>query len=170
MNGTGMSLSVLLLARESYGRTQRLAGTRHTPPTQPAARPRPWRRWTRQREDLYRYEPVEAVTQAHRQLRDRGGDRPEMQRIWRMIEELRVSYFAQELRTPYPVSDQRIYQAINELAGRCGNRTAWSLSGLLPGSLQCGRMTQQGRFAGRGGCHARAVGPDANAVVAGPVV
>ncbi|MGH3575396.1 MAG: DUF3418 domain-containing protein [Pseudonocardiaceae bacterium] len=31
---------------------------------------------------------------------------------------MRVSYFAQELRTPYPVSDQRIYQAIDELAGR----------------------------------------------------
>jgi ATP-dependent helicase HrpA len=35
-----------------------------------------------------------------------------------MIEELRVSYFAQELRTPYPVSDQQIYQAMHELAGR----------------------------------------------------
>jgi ATP-dependent helicase HrpA len=34
-----------------------------------------------------------------------------------MIEELRVSYFAQELRTPYPVFDQRIYQAMNELTG-----------------------------------------------------
>jgi ATP-dependent helicase HrpA len=44
---------------------------------------------------------------------------PEAQRIRWMIEELRVSYFAQELRTPYPVSDQRIYQAIDELAGRC---------------------------------------------------
>jgi ATP-dependent helicase HrpA len=33
-----------------------------------------------------------------------------------MIEELRVSYFAQELRTPYPVSDKRIYQAMDELA------------------------------------------------------
>jgi ATP-dependent helicase HrpA len=44
---------------------------------------------------------------------------PEAQRIRWMIEELRVSYFAQELRTPYPVSDQRIYQTIDELAGRC---------------------------------------------------
>ena len=50
---------------------------------------------------------VEAVTQAYRQLRDPGGDGPELQ----------VSYFAQELRTPYPASDQRIYQAMNELTG-----------------------------------------------------
>ncbi|MGH3950511.1 MAG: DUF3418 domain-containing protein [Pseudonocardiaceae bacterium] len=34
-----------------------------------------------------------------------------------MIEELRVSYFAQELRTPYPVSDKRIYRTIDELRG-----------------------------------------------------
>ena len=31
-----------------------------------------------------------------------------------MIEELRVSYFAQQLGTPYPVSDKRIRNAINE--------------------------------------------------------
>jgi ATP-dependent helicase HrpA len=37
---------------------------------------------------------------------------PEQQQIRWMIEELRVSYFAQELRTPYPISDKRIYQAI----------------------------------------------------------
>jgi len=61
---------------------------------------------------------IDAVTQAYRQLRDQGGDEPEMQRIRWMIEELRVSYFAQELRTPYPVSDQRIYQAMNELASQ----------------------------------------------------
>ncbi|MGH3827040.1 MAG: DUF3418 domain-containing protein, partial [Pseudonocardiaceae bacterium] len=57
---------------------------------------------------------IDAVTQAYQQL----GDGPEPQRIRWMIEELRVSYFAQELRTPYPVSDQRIYQAINELNGQ----------------------------------------------------
>jgi ATP-dependent RNA helicase HrpA len=61
---------------------------------------------------------IDAVTQAYRQLRDQGGDEPELQRILWMIEELRVSYFAQELRTPYPVSDQRIYQAMNGLAGQ----------------------------------------------------
>jgi ATP-dependent helicase HrpA len=31
------------------------------------------------------------------------------------IEELRISYFAQELRTPYPVSDVRLYRAMDGL-------------------------------------------------------
>ncbi|MGH3771884.1 MAG: DUF3418 domain-containing protein [Pseudonocardiaceae bacterium] len=61
---------------------------------------------------------IGAVTQAYRQLRDQNGDGPGLQRIRWMIEELRVNYFAQELRTPYPVSDQRIYQAMNELASQ----------------------------------------------------
>ncbi|MGH3822768.1 MAG: ATP-dependent RNA helicase HrpA, partial [Pseudonocardiaceae bacterium] len=52
---------------------------------------------------------IHAVTHAARHL---VADGPEQQRIRWMIEELRVSYFAQELRTPYPISDQRIYQAI----------------------------------------------------------
>ena len=55
---------------------------------------------------------VAAVTQAYRQLRAHLGDVPEVVQIRWMIEELRISYFAQELRTPYPVSDKRIYQAI----------------------------------------------------------
>jgi ATP-dependent helicase HrpA len=59
---------------------------------------------------------VGAVTQAYRKLPDQVVEGPAPQRIRWMIEELRVSYFAQELRTPYPVSDQRIYQAIDELA------------------------------------------------------
>lgn len=37
---------------------------------------------------------------------------PEVQAIRWMIEELRVSYFAQQLGTPYPVSDKRILQAM----------------------------------------------------------
>jgi len=59
---------------------------------------------------------VRLVTAAYRGLRDDVGDDRELERIRWMIEELRVSYFAQELRTPYPVSDQRIYQAMNELS------------------------------------------------------
>jgi ATP-dependent helicase HrpA len=55
---------------------------------------------------------IEAVVRAYQAL----SERPEAERIRWMLEELRVSYFAQELRTPYPVSDQRIYQAIDELA------------------------------------------------------
>jgi ATP-dependent helicase HrpA len=32
-----------------------------------------------------------------------------------MLEELRVSYFAQALGTPYPVSDKRILKAMDQL-------------------------------------------------------
>ncbi|MFD0787262.1 DUF3418 domain-containing protein, partial [Micromonospora azadirachtae] len=35
-----------------------------------------------------------------------------------MIEELRVNVFAQALGTPYPVSEQRIYRAMDEAEGR----------------------------------------------------
>jgi ATP-dependent helicase HrpA len=34
-----------------------------------------------------------------------------------MIEELRVGLFAQALGTAYPVSDVRVYRAIDQLAG-----------------------------------------------------
>ena len=34
-----------------------------------------------------------------------------------MIEELRVSLFAQQLGTRYPVSEQRIYRALDQVAG-----------------------------------------------------
>jgi len=35
-----------------------------------------------------------------------------------MIEELRVNVFAQALGTPYPVSEQRIYRAMDDVEGR----------------------------------------------------
>ncbi|MGH3915701.1 MAG: ATP-dependent RNA helicase HrpA [Pseudonocardiaceae bacterium] len=60
---------------------------------------------------------IENVTHAYRELHDELGDRPELTQIRWMIEELRVSYFAQELRTPYPVSDKRIYRALDALSG-----------------------------------------------------
>nr|WP_258132935.1 DUF3418 domain-containing protein [Cronobacter sakazakii] len=34
-----------------------------------------------------------------------------------MIEELRVIYFAQQLGTPYPVSDKRVLQAMVQVSG-----------------------------------------------------
>ena len=40
----------------------------------------------------------------------------EAQQIRWMIEELRVTTFAQALGTPYPVSDKRIYRAMDDLA------------------------------------------------------
>ncbi len=60
---------------------------------------------------------IAAVTQAYQQLRDELGERPDVARIRWMIEELRVSYFAQALRTPHPISDQRIHQAIASARG-----------------------------------------------------
>ncbi|WP_083929401.1 ATP-dependent RNA helicase HrpA [Catelliglobosispora koreensis] len=39
-----------------------------------------------------------------------------LQQVRWMIEELRISYFAQELGTAYPVSDVRIYRALAEIA------------------------------------------------------
>jgi ATP-dependent helicase HrpA len=39
-----------------------------------------------------------------------------LQRIGWMIEELRVSFFAQKLGTPHPVSDKRIHRAMDQLA------------------------------------------------------
>jgi ATP-dependent helicase HrpA len=33
-----------------------------------------------------------------------------------MIEELRISFFAQELRTPYPISEVRVYRVLDDLA------------------------------------------------------
>ncbi|MDQ4102564.1 MAG: DUF3418 domain-containing protein, partial [Actinomycetota bacterium] len=57
---------------------------------------------------------VRAVEQAYQQLRHELGNHPDVQQIRWMIEELRVSYFAQQLRTPYPISDKRIYQAMHD--------------------------------------------------------
>ncbi|QCR36052.1 ATP-dependent RNA helicase HrpA [Nissabacter sp. SGAir0207] len=41
---------------------------------------------------------------------------PDVREIRWMIEELRVSYFAQQLGTPYPISDKRILQAMEQVA------------------------------------------------------
>jgi ATP-dependent helicase HrpA len=49
-------------------------------------------------------------------LRGGGPHAGELARIRWMIEELRISYFAQGHGTPYPVSDVRIYRAIDDLA------------------------------------------------------
>ncbi|SIO94034.1 ATP-dependent RNA helicase HrpB [Vibrio spartinae] len=61
---------------------------------------------------------IEAVTQDYRELLNKipqGASIPENVKAIRwMIEELRVSFFAQQLGTPYPVSDKRIKNAISE--------------------------------------------------------
>ncbi|GII26192.1 ATP-dependent helicase [Planosporangium mesophilum] len=58
---------------------------------------------------------VEQVWQEYEQLRTEVPDSPDLRRIRWMVEELRVSLFAQSLGTPYPVSEQRIYRAMDAL-------------------------------------------------------
>nr|WP_283138299.1 ATP-dependent RNA helicase HrpA [Rhizohabitans arisaemae] len=63
----------------------------------------------RDREWMAKIAPVRAAFEAL----PPGEGRTEIR--W-MLEELRVSYFAQTLGTPHPVSDKRIYRAINQLS------------------------------------------------------
>ncbi|PRC45345.1 hypothetical protein C6A85_95630, partial [Mycobacterium sp. ITM-2017-0098] len=42
---------------------------------------------------------------------------PDVVDIARMIEELRVSLWAQQLGTPRPISEQRIYRALDAVHG-----------------------------------------------------
>ncbi len=65
---------------------------------------------------------VDEVQQAYERLLDEppqgGVDAEALERIRWMIEELRVSLFAEALGTPQPVSEKRIYRAIDELSRR----------------------------------------------------
>jgi ATP-dependent helicase HrpA len=56
---------------------------------------------------------VQDVEAAYAEVRGLPGDDG---RIRWMIEELRISYFAQTLGTAYPISEKRIYRAIDDLA------------------------------------------------------
>jgi ATP-dependent helicase HrpA len=70
--------------------------------------------------DRERTEAVGQVQREYRQLLDQvppGHPVPDGLRDVRwMLEELRVSYFAQNLGTPYPISDKRIYKALDDLS------------------------------------------------------
>jgi ATP-dependent helicase HrpA len=55
---------------------------------------------------------VQDVQQAYAEVRGRPGDDGSIR--W-MIEELRIGYFAQTLGTAYPVSEKRLYKAIDSL-------------------------------------------------------
>ncbi|MEZ8739473.1 ATP-dependent RNA helicase HrpA [Photobacterium swingsii] len=61
---------------------------------------------------------IESIVSDYKELLNKipkGQPVPEpVKEIRWMIEELRVSYFAQQLGTPYPVSDKRVRNAINE--------------------------------------------------------
>ncbi len=41
---------------------------------------------------------------------------PDVREVRWMLEELRISFFAQELRTPYPISEVRLYRVLDDLA------------------------------------------------------
>lgn len=71
----------------------------------------------RDRAQMLRVEHVQQVWQQWRQKLppDRTQD-DEVKEIRWMIEELRVSLFAQQLGTAYPVSEKRILQAIEQLS------------------------------------------------------
>ena len=74
--------------------------------------------WPREAEvDAVKAERVRLVEQAYAQVRDRlPQDVPEppgLGEVRWMIEELRVSLFAQRLRTAYPISEQRIYRVLD---------------------------------------------------------
>jgi ATP-dependent helicase HrpA len=62
---------------------------------------------------------VEVVQAAYRELLDSlppaRREAPDVRQIRWMIEELRVSLFAQSLKTAYPVSEQRIYRAMDQI-------------------------------------------------------
>jgi ATP-dependent helicase HrpA len=58
---------------------------------------------------------VHELLREYQRLRDGQPPSPELRQIRWMIEELRVSYFAQTLGTPYPVSEKRIRRALAEL-------------------------------------------------------
>ncbi|HEV2783230.1 MAG TPA: ATP-dependent RNA helicase HrpA [Actinophytocola sp.] len=61
---------------------------------------------------------MDSVHRVHQEYRRRAAQLPPSQQLrdirW-MIEELRISYFAQTLGTPYPVSEKRILRALDEL-------------------------------------------------------
>ena len=48
--------------------------------------------------------------------RDARPDRPKIREVRWMIEELRVSFFAQQLGTAYPISEKRILKALGQAA------------------------------------------------------
>jgi ATP-dependent helicase HrpA len=55
------------------------------------------------------------VQQEFAELRREMPGRDGLAEIRWMIEELRVNLFAQALGTPYPISEQRIYRAMDSL-------------------------------------------------------
>jgi ATP-dependent helicase HrpA len=63
---------------------------------------------------------VHRVQEEYERLRATAPAGTEVEQIRWMIEELRVSLFAQQLGTPYPISEKRIYRALHHLLGDLG--------------------------------------------------
>jgi ATP-dependent helicase HrpA len=70
--------------------------------------------------DRERTREIQQIEGEYRQLLDQvpaGHQVPDgLRQVRWMLEELRVNYFAQALGTPYPISDRRIYRALDELS------------------------------------------------------
>ncbi|HFI5322772.1 TPA: ATP-dependent RNA helicase HrpA [Serratia liquefaciens] len=72
----------------------------------------------RDRAQMLRVEQVQQVWQQWlNKLPPKRQQDEEVKEVRWMIEELRVSLFAQQLGTPYPISDKRILQTIEQLSG-----------------------------------------------------
>jgi len=72
----------------------------------------------RDRVQMLRIEQTQrAVTQWMNKLPVKRQQEPEVKEVRWMIEELRVSLFAQQLGTPYPISEKRITQVMDQLSG-----------------------------------------------------
>jgi ATP-dependent RNA helicase HrpA len=60
---------------------------------------------------------IQEIQQEYAHLRGAVPPSDGLAEIRWMIEELRVNYFAQALGTPQPVSDRRIWRAMDDLTG-----------------------------------------------------
>jgi ATP-dependent helicase HrpA len=62
---------------------------------------------------------VQELTEEYADLRARAGDEDidALEEVRWMIEELRISFFAQALGTPYPVSEKRVWRAFDAIGG-----------------------------------------------------
>ena len=74
------------------------------------------------RRDQVNMAKIEQLRQAYQQLLDRlppgVPPGPAHENIRWMLEELRISYFAQEVGTAYSVSEKRVLKAISEVEAR----------------------------------------------------
>jgi ATP-dependent helicase HrpA len=74
---------------------------------------------SRDRDQMHRVQALEQdYANLRRSLPPERRDDPDVTAVRWMLEELRVSYFAQSLGTPGPISEQRIQKALRSLRAR----------------------------------------------------